>query len=37
MKEKYEKPVAEFEKFKTSDVVTTSNPGDDNDTPWPFG
>lgn len=38
MKEKYTKPVTELEEFKTIDVITTSsNPGDDNDTPFPFG
>ena len=40
MKEIYEKPVTDVEKFKTVDVITTSGtefPKDDNDTPWPFG
>lgn len=37
MKEIYEKPIAELEEFKTVDVITTSgNPGDDNDTKFPF-
>ena len=36
MKEIYEKPITEIEKFKTIDVITTSGkfPGDDNDRPW---
>lgn len=38
MKEKYTKPVTELEEFNTIDVITTSsNPGDDNNTPFPFG
>lgn len=38
MKEIYEKPITNIEEFKTVDVITTSgNPGDDNDTPFPFG
>lgn len=38
MKEIYEKPITELEEFKTVDVITTSgNPGDDNDTPFPWG
>lgn len=38
MKEIYTKPTAEIEEFKTVDVITTSsNPGDDNNTPFPFG
>lgn len=38
MKEVYEKPQAMVEEFKTVDVITTSgNPGDDNDTPFPWG
>lgn len=37
MKEIYEKPITELEEFKTIDVITTSsNPGDDNDTKFPF-
>lgn len=38
MKEIYEKPITELEEFITVDVITTSgNPGDDNETPFPFG
>lgn len=38
MKEIYEKPITSIEEFKTVDVITEStNPGDDNDTPFPFG
>lgn len=38
MKEIYEKPITDFEEFKTVDVITTSGtPGDDNDTPFPWG
>ena len=36
-KEAYEKPLAEINAFKTVDVITTSGPTDDNDTPFPFG
>ena len=32
MKEKYIKPSAEVEEFKTVDVITTSEP--DTDVPW---
>lgn len=34
MKEIYEKPAAEIEEFKRLDIMTTSNPGDDNDVKW---
>lgn len=37
MKEIYEKPITDIEEFKTADVITTSNPGDDNPTPFPWG
>lgn len=38
MKETYEKPVTDVEKFRSVDVITTSgNPGDDNDVPFPWG
>lgn len=38
MKEIYEKPITSIEEFKTVDVITAgTNPGDDNDTPFPFG
>ena len=38
MKEIYEKPITNIEEFNTIDVITTSsNPGDDNDTPFLFG
>ncbi len=37
MKEKYIKPECEIEQFKSADVITTSDPGDDNNTPFPFG
>ncbi len=38
MKEIYEKPVAEIEKFNEVEIITVSGvPGDDNPTPWPFG
>lgn len=38
MKEIYEKPITELEEFKPIDVLTvSSNPGDDNDTPFPWG
>lgn len=38
MKETYTKPIAELEEFKMVDVITTSSkPGDDNDTPFPWG
>ena len=37
MKEKYIKPECEIEQFKSVDVFTTSDPGDDNNTPFPFG
>ena len=37
MKELYEKPTIAVEEFKTVDVVTTSTPTDDNDTPFPWG
>lgn len=38
MKEIYEKPITSIEEFKTVDVITAStNLGDDNDTPFPFG
>lgn len=37
MKELYEKPTIDVEEFKTVDIVTTSsNEGDDNDTPFPW-
>lgn len=37
MKEKYCKPTAELDEFKTVDVITTSgNPTDDNDVEWSF-
>jgi len=36
MKEIYEKPIAELEKFEEMDVLTVSGT-DDNPTPWPFG
>lgn len=38
MKEVYEKPTVDIEKFKTSNIITTSgNPGDDNNVPFPWG
>lgn len=38
MKEIYEKPVAELEKFNEVEIITVSgDPGDDNPVPWPFG
>ena len=37
MKEFYEKPITNVEEFKAVDVVTTSTPTDDNDTPFPWG
>lgn len=38
MKEKYIKPQADVEEFKTVDVITTSgNPEDDNSAHFPFG
>ena len=36
-KEYYEKPETEINESKTVDVITTSGPTDDNDTPFPFG
>ncbi len=35
MKEIYEKPITDIEKFKTVDVVATSVPTDDNDVTYP--
>lgn len=35
-KEFYEKPVTEITSFKAVDIMTTSGPTDDNDTPFPF-
>lgn len=38
MKEYYEKPTIDVEEFITVDVITTSsNEGDDNDVPFPWG
>lgn len=43
MKEKYERPETEVNEFATVDVITTSggepttDPGDDNTTPFPWG
>lgn len=38
MKEKYERPETEVNEFSTVDIITTSNnPGDDNNTPFPWG
>ena len=39
MKEKYEKPKAELEEFKTLDVISTSEGGDDSwiGPPAPWG
>lgn len=42
MKLKYERPETEVNEFVTVDVITTSgepvtDPGDDNDTPFPWG
>ncbi len=43
-KEAYEKPLAEINAFETVDILTlsgdgeeTTNPGDDNETTFPFG
>lgn len=36
-KEFYEKPITQISEFKTVDIITTSVPTDDNDTPFPWG
>ena len=34
MKEFYQKPVVDVEEFKTTNVISTSVPKDDNDVEW---
>jgi len=34
MKEKYIRPQSDAQEFDTYDIITTSNPADDNDVIW---